>query len=933
MVQFIKQKIVRQKWLSLCLMLGIALLIATISCQPMFKSGSLNRLIRQMFTDRLEDEQVYPTVIGKNGPLEVDAQTTVEDIISGIMEEQSKWEKVFYDVPILVSQTKLQVPEKVGVGELAEKGKPIEVTYLKDMADHIEILKGEGFENEASSGTYYCLLSEKAMDKNNYAVGETITFENIKDEDNNHLQVVVAGIFKEKDSEDLFWYKAPNVSEREMYVSEALFNEIIRNYKVKAITYNHAALLDYTAFHGDMIDEVIDSLNRFAQKDETFYLTFQDILDDYVSRRDAVGIMLWVLELPILGMVMAFIYMVSAQIIESEQAEISTLKSRGFSRLFILWIYFVRALVIGGFAFLVGIPLGYGLCKISASTTDFLTFEGNNMRLYSFVPSMLLYGVLAVLIAVICVIVPVIGRANVSIVEQKSSRHRNGKMLWERFYLDILLLILALYLLYNFNQNIDQLRAKALYGSKLDPMIFLNTCLFMIAFGLFVFRLIHYLVKLVYLLGKKRWTPVSYTAFLQITRTFRKQTFVTVFMILTVSFGLFNANTARTINRNYEDRIWYTMGVDSIFQEKWDAQSYKDNDGSIRTRYFEPDYSKYQSLIEDGLCENYTKVLRYENTDAYTRSKLVNNVLMLGIDTKQFGETAYLKQELYKDEHWFYKLNDLSQRTNGVIISTNMAKALEVQEGDYVNLRGVTYGKPDEKKEILLKVVAITDVWPGYDRYFYKDGEQKERYLMVVNMATVIQKFDISPYEIWADLKDGVSAQELSDYLDQKGITIKAFDSIEEQIEAMKRSPEIQITNGMFTLSFLIALVLCSVGFLIYWITSIKQRELLLGVYRAMGLSVKSINQMLLYEHFFSTFLSVLAGGLVGCVTTLLFIKLFGVVYLPQKSNLDIYIYFEIGDIVKLFATIVCMIVVCLVILRSQIKRMNITQALKLGED
>lgn len=935
MVQFIKQKIVRQKWLSLCLTLGISLLIATISCQPMFKEGSLNKLIQQMLLDSLQEHNEYPVVVGKSGSYETDETTTAQQILDMLATNQKEWEKSISYLPVVNSQTKLTIPEKVGVGSCATKGKPLEVTFVPGIEDHIQILKGEGFESQADAdaGKFHCILSEKSMDKNNLVVGEKIRFENLRDAQGNHLEIVVSGIFKEKDREDLFWYEGPNDDEKDIYVSQALYDEILRRYEVKVTLIDHVVLFDYETLNGSMVDSLLTSVNRFAKKDDSFYITFGEILLDFVSRRSAVSVMLWVLELPILGMVLAFIYMVSGQIVESEQAEISTLKSRGFSRLFILWIYFARALVIAAFSLLIGIPMGYGLCKISASTTDFLTFDGMNMGLYRFVPSMLLYGFLAVFIAVLCVLLPVISRSNISIVEQKSNKHKNGKMLWERFYLDILLLILAVYLLYNFNQSLDQLRAKALYGSKLDPMIFLNTCLFMIAFGMFIFRLIHHLVKLVYRLGRKHWNPVSYTAFLQITRTFRKQTFVTVFMILTVSFGLFNANTARTINRNYEDRIYYTMGTDVIFQEKWEAKSYQDEKRDLKLRYIEPDYSKYQSLVEQGLCEHITKVMRYANTDAFTRSKVLNNVLVLGIDTKQFGETAFLKDSLNKEEHWFNKLNALAQKTNGVIISTNMAKAMELKVGDYVSVRGITYGKPDQEKEMSAKVVAITDVWPGYDRYYYKNGEEKERYLMVMNMAALIQKFEITPYEIWVDLKDEVTSQQVHDYLVEQQIPISSFDSISQQVQTMKASPEIQITNGMFTLSFLIALVLCSVGFLIYWITSLKQRELLMGVYRAMGLSVKSINQMLLYEHFFSTFLSVIAGGIVGGVTTLLFIRLFGVVYLPQKSNLDIYIYYEPADIMKLFATIVCMIIVCLIILRGQIKRMNITQALKLGED
>ena len=197
----------------------------------------------------------------------------------------------------------------------------------------------------------------------------------------------------------------------------------------------------------------------------------------------------------------------------------------------------------------------------------------------------------------------------------------------------------------------------------------------------------------------------------------------------------------------------------------------------------------------------------------------------------------------------------------------------------------------------------------------------------------MVQNVEIMPYQIWYDLEDGVSADQLYDHLIETGIDITKFVSISDQIEKLASTPDIQITNGLFTLSFIIALVLCGVGFLIYWIAAIRKRELLFGVYRAMGLSVKNINRMLIYEHIFSTLLSVIAGGIVGITSTFLFIKLFCVVYLPERSNISIETYFEVGDMIKLFASLTIMIIVCMLVLRRQVKKLNITQALKLGED
>ncbi len=68
----------------------------------------------------------------------------------------------------------------------------------------------------------------------------------------------------------------------------------------------------------------------------------------------------------------------------------------------------------------------------------------------------------------------------------------------------------------------------------------------------------------------------------------------------------------------------------------------------------------------------------------------------------------------------------------------------------------------------------------------------------------------------------------------------------------------------MFTLSFILSLIVCSVGFLLYWVMTLKQRELQFGIYRAMGMRMREVKAMLLNEQIFLSFLPLLAGAGIG---------------------------------------------------------------------
>jgi len=405
--------------------------------------------------------------------------------------------------------------------------------------------------------------------------------------------------------------------------------------------------------------------------------------------------------------------------------------------------------------------------------------------------------------------------------------------------------------------------------------------------------------------------------------------------------GIFYANAARTINGNHETRIEYEIASDMVVREKWSVNFYKREDRKVDYEYIEPAYALYENMAVDGLAESKTKVIRQNDMEIKGAStsaggSVIADCQIMGIQTKEFGETAIFREEWNRNDHWYTYLNALGREVDGVILSKNLADKLGVAVGDKVDCK--RYGelgdvKNEERGNIRCKVVAIVENWPGFTRFDYSEGVEQEQYLAVFNYTTLVQRFHIFPYEVWIKLANGVDYTEGYKYIEDGEVPLEYMRAIDEDKAKLQTDCILQITNGLFTLSFIIAVILCSIGFLIYWIASISQRQLLFGIYRAMGLSVKEINGMLANEHFFSTFLSVLSGALVGSLASLLFTKLFALIYLPKRHNVALYIDYLMVDYIKLAVVIVVMIAVCLVCLRQLVNRMDISKSLKLGED
>lgn len=939
MLQLIFHKIKNKKWMNLCLFAGILLLVAVFSCHPMLEEGAEDRLLFTSFEQYAEENNEFPAVFSRSGSYEISDYPTVESVCKKMDAYENKWTE-YVTVDPVISQQSLKLASANAQSDLGFTDRFLGISYLRDMEDHITIVKGEGLTAGTGEGAFPCIISEAVMDDVGLTVGEEITFPYALDQAGNPAKFVVTGIFRESSQGDNYWYHDSTDYQKQLFVSEEVMDQLMGTYGYQSVSYEDNLLLNYTQIHHGNAEEYLGYIREFSKADGAFRANFVQTLEQYQRESQTVRTVLWVLELPCVVLLLLFLYMVSGQMLQAEEREIAVLRSRGATRKQTMLLYVLQSLLLSGGALVCGILLGYAMCKLAAGTDGFLQFTVKDVSIYGFRWKMILYGLAACVIAMLFVTLPVWKKSRINIVEQKSAGQiADKKPVWERFFLDVILLGISCYLLYNYRKQSDALSAGVLAGERLDPLVFLDASLFIFSCGLLVLRLIRYLILLVDHLGKKRWDCAMYASFLQMKRTFHRQSFISVFLIMTISMGIFQANMARTMNGNSEERIRYDVGADVRLQQAWPMRIYR-GDGSPSVTYQEPDYQEYAGLMEDGICSSVTRVIEDNSTEIDAGSKSLSNCQFMAIHTREFGETAELMDGI-NDTHWYHALNALAEDVDGVILSRNAAEALGVSEGDSIDYMRYSPYFPSEDEPINTAeatVCAIVDGFPGYERYQYsynKEGEleEQENYLIVANYATAIDVFGVTPYHIWMRLEQGKRADQITSYIEEKGLELEDWRFLEEETRESKSSALMQITNGMFTMGFFVSILVCAAGYLIYWIMSMKQREMLFGIYRAMGMPQRKLRRMLVNEQFFGSVLPILAGAGVGAVSTALFVRLIALVYLPRKHNVPIHIYWYGADLGELFLAVALVMILCGLVLGKLMKNMKVAQALKLGED
>lgn len=944
MIRFMLQKLLYKKWMVISLLIGNILLIAVACSNPMYKNASLQRTLKKSFGDYIEKEGIYPGVVTIGSAMTRD-QSNEEDYLK--MEELSK--TALKDIGLeqtdcvkMISTMKTNAASIMG-REDNTRAHTMRIASMTGIDEHIKLLAGRMYDNAEKDGVIEAIVSQKTFVDANLILDEVMQFNDEKGKDGKPVTVKVVGVFTNSESEDPYWVCSPSEYATECFVSPELFEKQFINtknqvYNVEALWY---MFFDYEKLEPSDIKHIVKNTEKYAGEYNTKTMRFEEpaylpILREFVLSQNKIVATLLTLQVPVLVLLCAFIFMISRQMLDLEQNEMALLKSRGSSKSQIIMIYLLQSVVIALASTVIALPLGAFLCKALGSANGFLEFVHRGSLRVKMDWQVVLYGLAAIIISIAVMVLPVFKDANISIVNYKQQKNQVKKPLWRRVYLDVILFGISVYGIYSFNDRKENMIFKVLSGESIDPMLFLCASLFIISAGVVALRIQPIIVKFVYLICKKFLRPAGFASFLQILRSRGKQRFMMVFLILTVALGIYNTTVARTILSNAEKNLEYKNGADVVFREVWKDNSAFLNstasyeaDEKLELTYTEPDYSRYADIpgVQSVARVLTQKVEVTGHKDSKDTEPL--NISLMGINTKEFGETANFDTSLLP-EHINTYLNVLGSNMEAVLLSMNFHTVLEYDIGDkieYINEDGET---------ISAVIYGFVDYWPSYMQTDYSISDEgalttSERYLIIANLAKVQEAWGVTPYSIW--LKMDGSSQPIYDYAEETDLSFTEFDDTASDMVDIRNNTLFQGTNGILTMSFIVVLILCCAGFLIYWILSIRQRELLFGVLRAMGMKKREIIGMLINEQIFSSGLSIVIGAVIGFLASDFFVPLVQIFYSTTEQAVPLVVVNRSIDMIRLFGVIGIVILICMVILAFIISRIRISQALKLGED
>jgi putative ABC transport system permease protein len=658
-----------------------------------------------------------------------------------------------------------------------------------------------------------------------------------------------------------------------------------------------------------------------------------EALARYQQSAPGLTYLLFAFSVPILGLILTFIGLVTGLLIGGQRSEMAILRSRGATALQVVWISLLQGALLGGAALLGGVLLANFITHAIGRARSFLDFSATGGLRVALTPSALGFGLLGIaVILLILLLLPALSAAANTIVSYKQERARMQRPpWWQRAWLDLLLLVPAGYGLWMLqNQSVSGMENAP--DSLQNPLLLLVPALGIFSVALFTLRLVPRLMGWLSLLLR----PTKSVGMLMAARTLaRTPAFYSaplILLVLTLGLSAFTASLAETLDSQLTKQIYYNLGADlNILELGTTAVS----DGAAANYTFA---SLADHLRIPGV-EAATRVGRYK-VSAATSGGAVEGTF-LGIQRETFASLAFWQRD-FAAQPLGALLNELAATPNGVLAPRAFLAEKNLKVGDNLAL-GIKTGEEGRSVPWRVKIVGEFDLFPTW---YPEDGV-----LLVGNLDEFFLRAGAEyPHEVWISVRRGADAEDIlyavrgysilldgnadQNRLVENGLNtfVQSWASAERNIRAAQSRPERQGLFGLLSVGFVASALLTVLGFLLYALFSFRRRFIEMGMLRAVGLSVRQMVSLLAAELAFLVLIGIGAGTLVGVLASQLFVPFLKIGAASETLYPPFQVQIAWVSILQIYVLFGILFLAALAALSRLLLRMKIFQAIKLGE-
>lgn len=925
-ISFAVKRLWSHRWLALSLAVGLIAAAALVVAVPIYADGvnyaimtdSLTNAANQ--TGRQSFDFFFRYIGNWYGPITEDQYTPLNRYLT-----KQAADRIGIH---LTDQTRYLATANLSLYPTEENANRLEfvkLAFLSDVHDHIQLIEGKlPHPTEDPNGQVEVLASLDLANNLDLRVGEIYTLQSSPDY---RQTITISGLWVPIDATEVFWSLYPaNSFEKKLLTDEDTWWVATSSLPTPVDEATWRLALDGSGVSSGEIGGLIARIDAMQNQVnailpnaalETSPVT---ALRQYQAAAASLAGSQFAFSAPVLGLVIFFLVLVARLFVGNQRNEIAVLRSRGASRGWVLTVYFVEWAILGLGALMIGLPLGAKLAELIGRTHSFLDFSNPLSFSANLSFRDVWLGLLAVLLAIGFCLLPVWHAGKDTIISYKLERARSRrKPLWQRFYLDIALLIPALYGLYTLRSQGQIVILDRSIGSSnpyQNPVLFLLPALLITGLSLLFLRILPVLLEALSHLAERLPGVLPVLVLRQFARSGSTYQGTLLLMSLTLGFAVFVSSMAFSLDTSLSNGIDYRIGADLNLTEGGEFIPESEDDPDTGLWNFIP--------VSDHLnlpgVQAATRVGRYDaslNAGGRTTGGTV-----MGLDWADFSQVAFFRQD-FSSEPLNGLMNRLASGADSVLVDQTTWERYNLNTGDTLDLRIESGGETFNVRFTVAGVVSRFSNWIPSE-----DGA-----LFITNLDYLFESWGVlQPYDVWLRTAPNASTSDILSGINQMGVVVIRAQDARATLDEALYSPDRQGVLGTLSVGFLASAGFTVLGFFLNAFFSFRERLIQLGVLRAIGLSEKKMRRSLIAELASLTLMGLVIGTLAGVLTANAYIPNLPVTtgisedILPHVSQIA---WGKVALTYSLFAINLVFGTVSLVYL---LRQMKIFQVIKLGE-
>jgi putative ABC transport system permease protein len=935
------QRVWNQRLLMLCLLVGLVVAVGILSSIPLYADAVQHRLLQGELTEagtyRPPFAFLWRYIGAWNGNIDRDQYQPLDEYLS-----RQAANTISLPLSTLVrhAQTdKLRLFPAADAQNFVGREPLLWMTlgFISGLEDHIQLVEGDFPRESAPDNDVEVLVSQTLADQLGVQAGERYMLVG-QGSKGARLPVKIVGVWRAANPSEPFWFYQPQSFDEVLLTSEGAFMTQVLPSSEKPL----ASVVWYQVFDGDRVrtadvPRLLDGVTTVEARatallnNTTLDASPVAALRTYSQAAGTLTLVLTIFSVPVLLLVLYFIGQIAAMVVQRGQGEIALLRSRGMTRVQVLFIHFLEGLLIGGLGLLIGLAAGAALAQWMGRMRSFLdpSLTNGHALLIVFSPQALWYGLIGVGLAIAAMLIPALSASRHTIVTFRWSQARSlRKPFWQRYYLDGLLLILTIYGWYVLRQQGSVAGVGQGGNAFFNPLLFLVPALFCFSLALLFMRLFPLLMRLFAWLAD--WLP-GITALLtlrQVARSTGQYAGPLLLLAITLSLAAFTASMAATLDHHLIDQSYYQVGADVNLSELGEDTTEQQQS----TLPGQQQVPQRQEGEPRWLFMPVSEHLRVDGVQAAARVgdySVTSNIggrqqtgRLLGIDRAEFPAVAFFRSDFAQRESLGSVMNRLALNHANLLVSRDFLAQNSLKIGDPLKL---TINAAGDFKTIDFTVAGALELFPTL---YPQDGP-----FFIANLEYIFEQMGgLYPYDVWLATDRSSNSEQIAQDTRALGITVVTAEDARALIDAEQSRPERQGLFGLLSVGFLAAAALTVLGFLVYAIVSFRRRFIELGMLRAVGLSVTQMALFLTGEQAIVILTGAGLGTLLGIAASQIFIPFLQIGASKTAMVPPFVVQIAWVQMWTIYAVFGAMFLIAVGVLIVLLIRMKVFEAVKLGE-